>query len=770
MELTHHLPELEKLAQGLPKGTGPRVDDAVPAGGTGRVDGVADTQLEDALLKERPAERPEGAPSPAPAPTQRSAYEALLQENMSLMLHHSVAPRYRARWYQQVIRSWRTYGIGFMVHCDFSSEYLVTDGRLNAAGVAVARNNAPVLVYIADGPDEFVRKDHAAFAGESIVKQIVICNDRFQPMRVKSEWQMTDRGQPESVLASGMDEVDVPPGEIRFRRIETQAPPAPARRPLLLRLAATVNGERQIRPPKAIHPYQRETTNLLPPELSYGDEFAIEVFPKPGTPRIAGPVHLLDTTGDTRTMLAKTGTTVSDLAPDAPVPGKGLVLIGRNSLSGPVLDWFVRPETASALAAGLNVVVFEQRSRWLTGLRMKHLDERQVFIADPSHPLVTGLRDEDFAHWRGASDIIPAYPVPPAIAAYRGSPAPPVPPPPDEPDEQDTLLARAPDTSDDLGDEHVAAHWSNHNMVATYSFIKPQCPGFRCILQDGFDLLYSPLVERRIGQGRILYCALDVTNRYGFDPMATILVHRILEEYSRSVPRAERRLVSLGPGRGQAFLEKAGRVAEALRDPDGLGAADLLVLHGDDREDFQRLSKAAPQIRQAIQSGASVLLVRVGKDSPLDFLPFDMRREEAEVYETEFPREWSLLSGLSASDFFWRRTVPIVRVSTPAPGARNLPSGLIAQIPCGKGQVVFFQADDEMFRKPYDLVEPDRKSSQILRRWVRVKVYRILNSLLDEMGAAAPRPARLDGNTYESRVGAYVERGEPFHPMAHRGW
>jgi hypothetical protein len=61
-------------------------------------------------------------------------------------------------------------------------------------------------------------------------------------------------------------------------------------------------------------------------------------------------------------------------------------------------------------------------------------------------------------------------------------------------------------------------------------------------------------------------------------------------------------------------------------------------------------------------------------------------------------------------------------------------------------------------------------SSEILRRWVRTKICRVTAILLSNMGAPGELAERLPGNAYSDRKSVYMERGEPFHPMAHRGW
>jgi len=85
--------------------------------------------------------------------------------------------------------------------------------------------------------------------------------------------------------------------------------------------------------------------------------------------------------------------------------------------------------------------------------------------------------------------------------------------------------------------ENEYAHWSSNGTVAAFHFRKPQTGRFRSLLSSGFDLLYSPLTELELGRGRILLCQLDVTNRYGRDPVATLVVNRLLEYAGTREPK-----------------------------------------------------------------------------------------------------------------------------------------------------------------------------------------------------------------------------------------
>jgi len=78
--------------------------------------------------------------------------------------------------------------------------------------------------------------------------------------------------------------------------------------------------------------------------------------------------------------------------------------------------------------------------------------------------------------------------------------------------------------------------WGNDNVVTTFTYIKPQLGATRALVDCGFDLQETPLLEAAGGRGRLLFCQIDVTNRYGVDPVSTILVNNMLRYMTTAAP------------------------------------------------------------------------------------------------------------------------------------------------------------------------------------------------------------------------------------------
>ncbi len=72
---------------------------------------------------------------------------------------------------------------------------------------------------------------------------------------------------------------------------------------------------------------------------------------------------------------------------------------------------------------------------------------------------------------------------------------------------------------------------------------------------SGFDLAESPLLEVTRGKGRIVFCQLDVSNRYGTDPVATQLVDNLFAYMTRvGEPDPEKSAVAHLPVDGKTVV------------------------------------------------------------------------------------------------------------------------------------------------------------------------------------------------------------------------
>src|SRR6266487_3900365 len=80
----------------------------------------------------------------------------------------------------------------------------------------------------------------------------------------------------------------------------------------------------------------------------------------------------------------------------------------------------------------------------------------------------------------------------------------------------------------------VSRAWrcGNRGDVASVLIEKPARGDFLPVVDGGFGLQYSPLLEYREGKGLVLFCQLDVTARTESDPAADTLTRNIVRYVS----------------------------------------------------------------------------------------------------------------------------------------------------------------------------------------------------------------------------------------------
>jgi hypothetical protein len=71
--------------------------------------------------------------------------------------------------------------------------YERSDWAPTADGLALLRNNGPLLAYIAGKPDKFTSKDHNYYPGETIEKQLIILNNSRKTVTCDCEWALERR-------------------------------------------------------------------------------------------------------------------------------------------------------------------------------------------------------------------------------------------------------------------------------------------------------------------------------------------------------------------------------------------------------------------------------------------------------------------------------------------------------------------------------------------------------------------------------------------------
>src|SRR5262249_41599937 len=94
--------------------------------------------------------------------------------------------------------------------------------------------------------------------------------------------------------------------------------------------------------------------------------------------------------------------------------------------------------------------------------------------------------------------------------------------------------------------------------VASVLIEKPARGDFLPVLDGGYALQYSPLLEYREGRGMVLFCQADVTGRTQDDPAAEALAGNVVRYASAWKPEPRRKVLYAGDDTGRKHLEAAG--------------------------------------------------------------------------------------------------------------------------------------------------------------------------------------------------------------------
>jgi hypothetical protein len=224
----------------------------------------------------------------------------------------------------------------------------------------------------------------------------------------------------------------------------------------------------------------------------------------------------------------------------------------------------------------------------------------------------------------------------------------------------------------------------NRGNVASVLIEKPARGDFLPILDGGYSLQYSPLLELRDGRGLILFCQLDVTGRSASDPVAETLVHNLLEHVASWKPLPRRTAAYLGEPAGIEHLKSAGVPVTGYVGGE-LTTNHVLIVGPQSGPD---LARHADAIANWLKCGGHLLAIGIDEDE-LRGLPLpDVRLRSSEHISTFFepPPARSLLTGVGPADVHNRdpRELPLVTT-----GATVLGNGVLAA--ADNQRVVFCQ-------------------------------------------------------------------------------
>jgi hypothetical protein len=496
------------------------------------------------------------------------------------------------------------------------------------AAQALLRTNGPLLAYIAGKPARFTSKDHDFLPGETVEKQLIVINNCRETVGCECSWSSSL-----SPAASGQKTITLPTGQQERTALKFDLPAGLA--PGKYELTATVkftNGEAQ------------------------KDSFAIHVLPPPAAAMPTARIALWDPKGETGKLLASLGVKCQPIDANANLAGYDVLIVGKAALTpdgpGPNL---------AAVRNGLKVIVFEQDAKTLEqrfGFRVDEYGLRNVFNRMTDHPALAGLDVDNLRDWRGEATLLPPR------------------------------LAREGNHAIDSSkwcDIKLPRLWrcGCQGNVASVLIEKPARGDFLPIVDGGYSLQYSPLMEYREGKGLVMFCQMDVSGRTETDPAADRLARNIITYVSEWKPAANRQALYVGDPAGKSHLEKTGVAAHSY--DGGKLSADQVLIVGPAAG--QKLAANAAAIHEWLKAGGHALAIGLDQSDAKELVSaVTMKKAEHIAACFEPFAAASPLAGVGPADVHNRDPKEFSLVSR---GAAVVGDGVLAT--ADKGNVVFCQ-------------------------------------------------------------------------------
>ncbi|MBN2315266.1 MAG: hypothetical protein JXM79_15150 [Sedimentisphaerales bacterium] len=544
-----------------------------------------------------------------------------------------------------------------------------SDWITTVAAQALIRNNKPLLAYIGGKSGAFTSKDHNFLPGETVEKQLIIINNSRETVTCDCEWMFN---LPKAI--AGAQQVTIQTGQqqqipLRFDLPTTLAP-----------------GKYEIR--ATFHFDNGETQT---------DHFSIDIMPRLKTVKLDDTIALFDPNEQTRKILDDMKIHYQQVDTNTDLSSYDILIVGKSALTlgKPAPD-------ITRVRDGLKVIIFEQTSDVLEkrlGFRTTEYGLRQVFKRVSDHPLLNGIETEHLCNWRGQATILPSRLTYEKRSGYGptvtwcGIPV--------------TRLWRC----------------GNRGNVASVLIEKPARGNFLPILDGGFSLQYSPLMEYREGSGMVLFCQMDLTGRTEDDPAAQTLVRNILQYVSSWKPTPRRQVTYVGDPTGKQYLESIGILLTSYNS-DKLSTNTVIVVgSGGERT----LSVDTDVVSNWLKTGGNLLAVGLGEQQANTFLPFKVRMKETEHISSYFePFGFnSLFAGIGPADVHCREPQMLPLLSS---GSKIIGDGVLAE--ANNFNVAFCQLAPWQFSntKPQNVKRTFRRTSYLLTR------------LLANMGVTGPTP------------------------------
>ena len=401
----------------------------------------------------------------------------------------------------------------------------------SAGAKSLLHNNMPLLGYVAGKNDAFTGKNHNFLPGDTIEKQFVAINNSRQSIDCLCQYSINPPWKGIENLVYDQTNFKLETGNIKQIPFQIQLPNDLA--------SGTYEIEASFR-----------FSDSDDVDLDFQkDKFSIHVLPKPeSVPDMK--IALFDPKGNTAKLLDDSGVKYKTIQKESEAVDCDMLIFGKESLDSKKNEF-----NLENVQKGLKVIVFEQTTETLEkrfGFRTTEYGLRQVFKRIPDHPVLNGLETDNLRDWAGEATLLPPR------LKYETN---------------DQVFNGVPTVQ--WNGVTVPRVWrcGNRGNVASVLIEKPARGDYLPILDGGFSLQYSPLIEYRRGNGMIMFCQMDVIGRTETDPAAKTLFVNLVRYAKDWKPEPKRKIFYLGNDTAKDFLENC-----SVYFTENLAAANLLVL------------------------------------------------------------------------------------------------------------------------------------------------------------------------------------------------
>jgi beta-galactosidase len=531
--------------------------------------------------------------------------------------------------------------------------------------------NGPLLVYLAGPRERPTAKDHVFVEGEMISKQIAAIWDGFSERGLELSWKAQVDGK---TVGQGNQKVTLKSGDIQYLPVEFSAPPVKERS----------EGTIEV-----------EVSDATSGAAVSHDSFAFQVYPVltlSGAARKARIV-LFDPTGASVAALTRLGLSPSVIKNLSDWNGGDILVVGRGAL--PELG----RQSLDTLPGTVPVLVLEQPVTALEnlGLRTYPVRTRLVFPLTSDHPVFRGVQAPDLCDWRVEPKLLPSG-VEPLRDGYN-------------------------------------YHTGYYGTVDSVTIEVPTRGNFTPLLQGGFDLRETPLLEANLKGRRWIFCQLSVVDPMpgsapeAGDPVGARILANLIDYLATDPPASP---VPFGVLGDDSDLDLTGELGASVLHPvrvDQLKGVKVALVGN---------TKAPPAALQSwVEQGGLAVVLPQAQEFYAACLPsVSVTSRTASIAPVPVGH---MFDGLGQGDFHYRQPLPLL-------GFNGDPDA--AEIPAGKGRWILVGFDPRRL----DLQEAP---------WLRLTYRhecRALAQILTNLGVALDRPGQtMAGQINQAPFGIDLE-------------